>query len=176
MKWSDVGDWLKSNAGTGAALVGSLLTGNLPGAVAAGVSLVSGATGTDDPTKALAELQANPETLVKLRELANQEQDSIRKHIEAMEKIKAEAEQARQKDDQHSHEQTQLTVRNGDQSESRMVRWTRPGQSWVSLAAAIYYALANAEPSEGVLLLLLTLPWTYAGLREFGKWSSLKAK
>lgn len=30
MEWRDVGDWLKSNAGTGAALVGSLLTGNIP--------------------------------------------------------------------------------------------------------------------------------------------------
>lgn len=171
MKWSDVGDWLKSNAGTGAALVGSLLTGNLPGAVAAGVSLVSGATGTDDPAKALAELQANPETLVKLRELANQEQDSIRRHIADMKRMELE-------DEQRSHEQTQLTVRNGDQSESRMVRWTRPGQSWVSLAAAIYYALANDQPSVEILLLLLTLPWTYAGLREFGKgltaWTGMK--
>ena len=39
MNWSDVGSWLKDNAGTGAALVGSLLTGNVPGAVAAGVAL-----------------------------------------------------------------------------------------------------------------------------------------
>lgn len=46
MKWQDVGDWIKRNAGPGAALVGSLVTGNIPGAVAAGVSIVSGATGT----------------------------------------------------------------------------------------------------------------------------------
>lgn len=31
----DVGEWIKGNAGAGAALAGSLLTGNVPGAVAA---------------------------------------------------------------------------------------------------------------------------------------------
>lgn len=174
MNWSDVGKWLKDNAGTGASLVGSLLVGNLPGAVAAGVSLVSGATGTDDPVKAMAELQNNPESLIKLKELANQENESIRKHIEAMAKIKAESDQAELADMQHSHEQTQLTVRNGDNAESRFVRWTRPGQSWLSLVAALYYALSTDAPSEGILMLLLGLPFTYAGLREFGKWSTNK--
>ena len=37
MNWAEVGKWLKENAGIGATLVGSLLTGNVPGAVAAGV-------------------------------------------------------------------------------------------------------------------------------------------
>lgn len=41
MDWNGVGTWLKGNAGTGAALVGSLLTGNVPAAVVAGVALVS---------------------------------------------------------------------------------------------------------------------------------------
>ena len=174
MSWSKVGDWIKDNAGTGAALVGSLLTGNVPGAIAAGVSLVSGATGTDDPVKALAELQGNPEAIARLKELANQENDSIRKHIESMAKIKAEAEQAQLADDQHSHEQTQITIRNGDNAESKVVKYTRPGQSWLSLIAAIYYALGMGSPSEAILLLLLTLPFTYAGLREFGKYAALK--
>ena len=53
MNWSDVGSWLKTNAGTGTALIGSLLTGNVHGAIAAGVSLVSSATGQSDPQKAL---------------------------------------------------------------------------------------------------------------------------
>jgi hypothetical protein len=61
MKWSKVGGWLKDNAGTGTALIGSLLTGNVPGAIAAGVSLVSGATGSNDPSEVLAQLQGNPE-------------------------------------------------------------------------------------------------------------------
>ena len=28
MQWTDVGDWLKANGGTGAALIGALLVGN----------------------------------------------------------------------------------------------------------------------------------------------------
>lgn len=31
--WSKVGDWLKDNAGSGAALVGSLVTGNVPATI-----------------------------------------------------------------------------------------------------------------------------------------------
>ena len=81
MDWKSLGGWIKENAGTGAALVGSLLTGNVPGAVAAGVSLVSGATGTDDPEKALHQLQGNPEALLKLKELYYQNEASVRSHI-----------------------------------------------------------------------------------------------
>lgn len=84
MEWASVGEWLKSNAGTGASLVGSLLTGNVPGAVAAGVALVSSATGTNDPTKALEALQTDPATMVRLRELAVQDEASIREHVRAM--------------------------------------------------------------------------------------------
>ena len=72
MEWSDVGKWLKSNAGTGAALVGSLLTGNLHGAIAAGVSMVSSATGEADPDKAMVALRTDPAALLRLRELAFQ--------------------------------------------------------------------------------------------------------
>lgn len=82
--WGKVGGWLKDNAGTGAALVGSLLTGNAPGAIAAGISLVSGATGTDDPVKVLEQLQTNPDTAVKLKELALQDEENIRNHIREM--------------------------------------------------------------------------------------------
>ena len=160
--WADVGAWLKANAGTGAALVGSLLTGNVPGAVAAGVALVGSATGEADPGKALAAMQTDPATVLRLRELAVQDEASIREHIRAMT-------EAQLKDAQAEHRETQETVRNGDRAEDRFVRWTRPGQSWLSLAAAIWYALEANAPSEAVLLLLLTLPWAYAGLRQIGK-------
>lgn len=162
MKWSDVGSWIKDNAGTGASLVGSLLTGNVPGAVAAGVALVSGATGTNDPAKALAALQADPATLVRLKELAVQEEASIRQHIQAME-------EARLKDAQAEHEQTQLTIRSGDNAEDPFVRRTRPAQAWLSLVAALVYAFKADSPNVEILLLLLTLPWAYAGLRQIGK-------
>jgi len=162
MDWTIVGDWLKSNAGTGAALVGSLLTGNVPGAVAAGISLVSGATGTTDPGAALQALQTDPATVLRLRELAGQDEASIREHIRIMAKQQLDDAQAEQAE-------TQKTIRSGDVAEDPFVRRTRPAQSWVSLIAALVYVFATKNPSVDVLLLLLALPWTYAGLRQIGK-------
>jgi hypothetical protein len=164
--WRDVGDWIKGNAGTGAALVGSLLTGNIPGAVAAGVALVSGATGHATPDHALLALQQDPATVVRLRELALQEQDSIREHIRAMTELEM-------RDRQAEHEQTQQTIRSGDNAEDIVVRRTRPLQSWASLLFAFIYVgwrEGNGLPiSIEVLMILLTLPWAYAGLRQIGK-------
>lgn len=160
--WKRVGNWLRDNAGPGAALVGSLLTGNLPGAWAAGVSLVSGATGEANPDKALAAMQNDPGVLLKLRELAVQNDAGIREHIRLMEL-------QRQQDLQAEHHETQETVRAGDRAEDRLVRWTRPLQSWVSLLAAIGYGLGSKAPSIELLTLLLALPWAYAGLRQIGK-------
>lgn len=162
MNWSDVGDWIKKNAGSGAALVGSLLTGNIPGAVAAGVAMVSSATGTADPGQALEALKADPQTVVRLRELAVQDEASVREHIRAMEALRLQGEQA-------EHHETQETIRSGDNAEDVFVRRTRPGQSWVSLAAALVYVFINTDPSVEILLCLLTLPFAYAGLREIGK-------
>lgn len=162
MNWSDVGKWLKDNAGQGAALVGSLLTGNVPGAVAAGVAMVSSATGSADPQSALAALQQDPAAVIRLRELANQEQASIRAHIETMEHLKLE-------DLQSEHATTQATIQAGDKAEDPFVRRTRPAQSWVSLFAALAYVFINDQPDIYILGTLLALPWAYAGLRQVGK-------
>jgi hypothetical protein len=162
MSWSKVGGWLKDNAGSGVALVGSLLTGNVPGAIAAGVSMVSSATGTDDPEKALALLQGNPEAMVKLKELYYSNEDSIRAHIQEMTRLQLE-------DQQKEHHETQETIRAGDKAEDKVVKWTRPGQSWVSLGAAIAYVFHCNSPDFYILGLLLALPWAYAGLRQIGK-------
>lgn len=134
MNWSDVGSWLKENAGSGAALVGSLLTGNVPGAVAAGVALVGSATGTNDPAKALAALQTDPATVVKLKELSVQEEASIREHIRTMEEM-------RLKDEQAAHEQQQLTIRTGDTAEDEYVRRTRPMMARQSWYATMTYVI-----------------------------------
>jgi len=162
MDWSKVGEWITGNAGTGAALVGSLLTGNLPGAIAAGVSLVSSATGTNNPEHALIELQNNPDALIELRKLANEEKHSIRKHLEEMTKLELE-------DKQKAHHETQQTIRAGDKAEDKFVRWTRPGQSWISLAMSGTYVFTANTIDMTILGLLLALPWTYAGLRQVGK-------
>jgi len=166
MEWSKVGEWVSQNAGTGAALVGSLITGNVPGAVAAGISLVSSATGTNDPGKALQALQNDPATVIRLRELAVQEEANIREHIRAM----AAAQMADAQAEQH---ETQETIRSGDNADDVFVRRTRPGQSWVSLLAALAYigygAGADKAIDATIVTLLLTLPWAYAGLRQIGK-------
>lgn len=162
INWSDVGSWLKGNAGSGAALVGSLLTGNVPAAVASGISLVASATGEADPGKSLAALEADPQIKVKLQELANAESASIRKHLEEMARIDLE-------DKQSEQAETQKTVRAGDSSEDPFVRRTRPGQAWLSLSAAIGYVFFRETPDIYVLVALLTLPFSYAGLRQIDK-------
>lgn len=175
MSWSAVGDWLKTNAGTGAVLVGSMLTGNVPGAIAAGVSLVSSATGETDPAKVLERLQTDPSTVIRLKELAVQDEASIREHIRAMHELELT-------DAQKEQEETQKTIRAGDVAEDWFVRRTRPAQSWASLFAAFAYIFwneaKNMEADVTILGLLLTLPWAYAGLREVGKsissWTSRK--
>ncbi len=168
MKWSDVGEWIQGNAGAGAALVGSLLTGNLPGAVAAGVALVGSATGVATPDAALSRLQEDPATLVRLRELALQNDVSIREHIRAMTELEL-------KDRQAEHEQTQTTIRAGDAVEDPFVRRTRPGQSWLALFAAIAYVFTQDDPGVEILGLLMTLPLAYAGLRQWGKNAAIQA-
>jgi len=166
MSWSNVGSWLSANATSGAALVGSLLTGNIPGAVAAGVSLVAGATGQTDPTKALIALQQDPATMIRLKELALQEEENIRGHIRTMAEMQL-------KDAQLAHETTQKTIQSGDNAEDIVVRRTRPLQSWASLLAAFAYVGYNTvgatETDVFILGALLTLPWAYAGLRQIGK-------
>lgn len=162
MDWKDVGEWLKDNAGAGAALVGSLVTGNVPAAVAAGVSMISSATGESKPDLAAAALQNNPATLLRLRELALQDEQNIREHIRQMT-------EAQLKDAQAEQEQTQLTIRSGDNSADPVVRRTRPFQSWLSLVAGIGYVFYERSPNVDIIMILFTLPWTYAGLRQIGK-------
>lgn len=124
--------------------------------------MVASATGQNDPQAAIEAMQSDPETLVRLRYISAQNEASIRQHIEAMERIRLEDEQA-------SHSITQATVQAGDKAEDRFVRWTRPGQSWASLLVAFFYVLSSATPEIEIIMLLLALPWAYAGLRQVGK-------
>lgn len=175
MDWASVGDWLKANAGPGAALVGSLLTGNVPGAVAAGVALVSSATGHATPDDALAAFQSDPATVVRLRELAQQDAQSIRQHLEAMTRLELEDRQA-------EHKETQDTIRNGDTATDEYVRRTRPmmaRQSWYVTAG--YVVAFEGLKAAGVFkvgavmelaMLLLGPAGAYLGLRT---WDKIKA-
>lgn len=170
--WKKVGEWLKDNAGPGAALVGSLLTGNIPGAVAAGVSLVSGATGEANPEKALAALQADPGVLLRLRELALQNEASIREHVRLME-------EQRLKDEQAAHKEQQETIRSGDNAEDLYVRHTRPRmarQSWYVTAAYVVafeafevFGVASSGADWELAMLLGAPAAAYLGFRTLDK-------
>lgn len=143
MDWKDVGDWLKGNATGTAALVGNLLVGNVGGAVAAGIGLVSSATGTTDPTKAFAALQNDPATMLRLQELANASEADIRRNIERMEELRIADEAA-------AHSEQQETIRSGDNAEDQYVRETRPllaRQSWYG--AFGFIAVAEIAKAAG---------------------------
>ena len=176
MDWKEVGTWLKDNAGKGAALVGALLTGNIPAAVASGVSLVTSATGESSPEKVLESLQTSPENLVRLRELAVEDEENIRKHIREL----AELEYS---DAQSRHHETQETIRQGDQSSDEYVRRTRPRMARQSFYVGSGYVcvmefLMNAfDVGMGASLelagLLFSPALTYLGLRT---WDKFKGK
>jgi hypothetical protein len=107
-------------------------------------------------------LRGDSATVTQLRKLSEQSEESIRKHIEEMERLRIEDEQAR-------HHEAQETIRAGDKAEDAFVRRTRPGMAWVSLTAALVYVAMTPGPDVTILGLLLTLPWAYAGLRQVGK-------
>jgi len=171
-KWSAVGSWLKDNAGTGASLVGHLLTGNVPGAVAAGVALVTSATGESDPTKAMERLQSDPATLIKLKELAYADAANIRQHTANMARIELEREAAELADQQSQHEQQQATIRAGDQATDKFVRWTRPGQAWFFSFVSVAWAFVTRCDTDlelYVLMVFISYPAAYAGFRTADK-------
>ena len=172
VRWAKVGDWVKDNAGTGAKLVGSLLAGNAPSAIAAGIALVSSATGTNDPVQALEALQSDPQTLVKLKELYYRNEDSVRRHIETMAELEV-----------RSQESTQETIRAGDNSNDKDIRMVRPTMAKQSWVATIGYCIGtfgiNAIAGENLFDLavasILSAPaWAYLGLRTADKFSARK--
>lgn len=161
MNWSDVGSFLKQNQKGVAGLVGSLLTGNVVGAVSAGASMVAQATGTTDPDQALAALQSDPDALVRLEEIAAAREAEVNRHLESVMSLELQ-------DKQRSHSETQQTIRNGDNAEGA-VKYVRPTHATLSLIAGIVYAFITDSPELLILSAFLTLPFTYAGLREIGK-------
>lgn len=167
MSWSDVGNWLKDNAGNSAALVGSLLTGNVPAAIAAGVSMISGVTGTNDPQKALSAMQAKPELIVELERVKNERQAEVNRHIETMTLAEIE-------DVQKSHEQTSKVIVEGQRvAEGWFEKNSRPAMAWVSLLSTIgyaFYALHESFTPDALIIATISggyLAWM--GLRTIDK-------
>lgn len=172
MDWSNVGEWIKENAGTGASLIGSLLTGNVLGAVSAGVSLVSGATGTNNPALALQELTSNPEAIVKLKELYYKNEDSIRKHIETTHLAVLE-------DKQKEHETTARVIVEGQKvATGWFEKNSRPMMAWLSLLFTFWYLgyslVENANVSELGLIVSSGGYFAWMGLRSLDKRAAAK--
>ena len=161
MNWSDVGGFLKENKTGVASLVGSLLTGNVVGAVSAGASMGAQATGTTDPDQALAELKKNHDAMLRLEEIAAAREAEVNRHLESVMALELQ-------DKQRSHSETQQTIRNGDNAEGA-VKYVRPLHATASLFAGIAYVFVTDSPELAIIGAFLTLPTTYAGLREIGK-------
>jgi len=158
MNWDDVGSWVKNN---GLSLVGALLTGGTSAAVATGISMIQSATGESEPEKAMVALRGNPEAVIKLKELTLLDEDNIRNNLRAIKEIELN-------DKQKQHEQTQTTIRNGDNAKG-LIKWVRPSHATLSLAYAMFYASTAKVVDPVVLGLFLALPFAYGGLRTMDK-------
>ncbi len=163
MNWQKVGDFIKDNAGNGAALIGTLLTGGTGPAIAAAISMVSNATGTNDPEKALQALNDNPDLMVKLEEIRLKRATEIDSHIATMELAKLE-------DKQKEHETTaKLIIEGQKNAEGWFEKNSRPAMAWASLLATITYAFYAKTPDPFVLSLLSSGYLAWMGLRTKDK-------
>ena len=167
MSWSDVGGWIKENAGNGAALVGSLLTGNVAGAVAAGVSMVSGVTGTTNPEKALKVLQADPKLLIELERVKNERAQEINRHIETIALAEIE-------DKQKEHETTAKVIVEGQKvATGWLEKNSRPLMAWCSLGFTFWYLgyalVEDVTVSEIGLIVASGGYFAWMGLRSLDK-------
>ena len=172
MSWDKVGGWIKDNAGTGASLIGSLLTGNIAGAVSAGVSLVSGATGTDNPELALQELTNNPDAMVKLKEIYYKNEDSVRRHIETIHLADLE-------DKQKEHETTARVIVEGQKAATGWFeKNSRPMMAWGSLLFTFWYlgyALIKGVTVSDIGLVVASGGYfAWMGLRSLDKKTAAK--
>lgn len=106
-----------------------------------------------------------------------QDEENIRKHLRDMTEM-------RLKDEQHAHEQQQLTIRGGDQAEDEYVRHTRPlmaRQSWyATMGYVILFEALKATKvftfgAELELAMLLVSPAAaYLGFRSLDKFKGKK--
>lgn len=172
-EWSDVGGWLQKNGKGLLGLAGAVATGNLPAGVAAVASMVAEATGETDPTAAMLKLQQDPATMVKFEEIAKRNEADIRAHHRQMLEMTLE-------DRQKGHEQTQLTIRAGDASGDKQIRWVRPTMAKQSWVATIGYcvgcfgvhAITGQDLFNVVIATILSSPaWAYLGLRTADRFS-----
>ncbi len=166
MSWDKVGQFLSENVQNGVGLIGSLLTGNVPGAVSAGIAMVSQATGTVDPDMALEQLVNSPDSMLALKRIQLEKRIEINRHIEVMTKAELE-------DKQKEHTTTQATIQNSDNSEG-LIKWNRPLQAWFMLFVASLYLFKADVVQWEILTVILTIPFSYNGLRSIDKIGKFK--
>lgn len=172
MDWSDVGDWIKGNTGNGVSLIGSLLTGNIPGAIAAGVSMVSGVTGTTDPVNSLIALQNDPKLLIELERVKNERAAEINRHVETMALAEIE-------DKQKEHETTAKVIIEGQKvATGWFEKNSRPLMAWCSLGFTFWYLgyslVENTAVSEVGLIAASGGYFAWMGLRSLDKKTAAK--
>lgn len=177
--WAAIGGWLKAHGGDLVGLAGAVATGNIPAGVAAVASMVTEATGETDPAAILAKLKADPQTLVKLEEIAQRNEADIRAHHRELLRLELE-------DGQAAHQQQQETIRSGDNAEDPYVRKTRPliaRQSWY--ATVLYVIGFDALKAAGAFqdgagldlaMVLISPAAAYMGFRTFDKWREWRAE
>lgn len=178
MNFSVIGNFLKSNGSSLLGLAGSIVTGNIPGGIAAIASMVTEATGESEPSKALAVLQSNPEAMIKLEEIAKRDEADIRMHHREMLRLELEDKQA-------EHSTTQATIQSGDNATDEYVRRTRPKlarQSWYATMSYICVAELLSAFSKGdgasmeLALVLIGPASVYIGMRTVDKWKQAGIK
>lgn len=170
--WGDVGDWLKRNGSNLLGLAGAVATGNVPAGVAAVASMVTEATGESNPAAALAKLQADPATLVKLEEIAKRDEADLRLHHRELLRLELE-------DAQKEHTEQQETIRSGDNAGDEYVRHTRPmmaRQSWYATMAYIIgfeglkaFKVTSAGATWDLAMVLIAPAAAYLGFRTIDK-------
>lgn len=156
-------EWLKKLAGYAPDIVGAIASGGATLPTTALRIVSKELLGYETDNKEIVEravLEASPEQMVEMTKANNQ--------------FKVEMRQLELEDKQAEHKTTQETIRNGDNSDSAIVKLTRPMHATLSLGAAIAYAFSET-PSMEILAMLLALPFTYSGLRQFGKWKTTDA-
>jgi len=88
--WSKVGGFLKKNSKGILGVVGAVAVGNVPAGIAMVASMVSEATGEDDPKKALKKLQSDPALMIRLEEIARRNEADLRLHERELFKLQIE--------------------------------------------------------------------------------------
>lgn len=172
MEWSDVGRVI----GKAAPVLGSILVGNIPGAIAGAASLVSSELGCEPtPESVNAAIQADPQALVKLKEL------EVRK-LEILTQYNVQVAQAQTA-------QFQAESQRIGQAQSREITLAQAGHkaSWgtsvvsvivtVMFGVMLYVVVGQSGPvSEAALLLLGTLATGFGAVLNYFLGSSIGSR